>query len=83
MPREQPHTWDQAHTRQLRQEQETRGEKTSPEPHRVPWSLVWDHSRCGAAAVEFVGLCRTNGIIHTSSLALGTAWISWGASAAL
>lgn len=24
--------WDQAHTRQLRQEQETRGEKTSPEP---------------------------------------------------
>lgn len=39
----------------------------------------------GQLLLELVGLCRRNGTIHTSRLvlALGTAWISRGASAAL
>lgn len=52
-PGEDPRTT--AHTRQLRQEQETRGEKTSPEPHRFPGPWFGTHTGCGSAVAGVSG----------------------------
>lgn len=72
---------EQAQTRQLRQEQETRGEKTSPEAHGYPGA--WFGTPRGRGAVQEKWHRAQPGLALALALALGTAWISWGASAAL